>query len=173
MSRGRRYQIVLPVPAAERLDALARTAGEYPSTLAASYVTDGIARATGEQREPRPQRPTAAGVDGERPPWLEPWGGDPAWRADMWGQIVALYGRYPRALGALKDGWWNDTQHTETLCALAIWRAQIDETANTNTREELHFQAQLTDYHLLLTNESGGVGKNWKPDAPPDEWTNT
>jgi hypothetical protein len=78
-----------------------------------------------------------------------------------------------RALGALKDGWWNDTQHTETFCALAIWRAQIDETASADTREELHFQAQLTDYHLMLTGESGGVGENWKPDAPPDEWTNT
>jgi hypothetical protein len=173
VSRGRRYQIVLPVPAAERLDALAETAEEYPSTLAASYVADGIARATGNQRPTRPQHAASTVVDGERPPWLEPWGGDPAWRADMWGQIVALHGRYPRALSPLKDGWWNDTQHTETLCALAIWRAQIDETASADTREELQFQAQLTDYHLLLTNESAGVGKNWKPDAPPDEWTST
>lgn len=172
MSRGRRYQIVLPLPAAERLDALAQTAGEYPSTLAASYVNDGIARATGRQTTRRPQHEHADGT-GERPPWLEPWGGDRAWRADMWGQIVALHGRYPRALNALKDGWWNDTQHTETLCALAVWRARLDETAGADTREELQFQAQLTDYHLLLTSESAGVGKNWKPDAPPDEWTNT
>jgi hypothetical protein len=35
--------------------------------------------------------------------------GDAKWRSRMWGSIVLLHGRYPRALGCLKDGWWNDS----------------------------------------------------------------
>jgi hypothetical protein len=38
----------------------------------------------------------------------------------MWGSIVALHGRYPRALEHLKEGWWEDAAHVETLCALVV-----------------------------------------------------
>ena len=51
-------------------------------------------------------------------PWIELIMGDPAWRRRMWGSIVALHGRYPHALAHLKDGWWEDSFHVETLCAL-------------------------------------------------------
>jgi hypothetical protein len=88
----------------------------------------------------------------------------------MWGAIVALHGRYPRQLGTLKDEWWTDASHTETLCALAVWRAEIDDTGQ-DPREELSFQAQLLDYSQVLGQEGGGVTKAWKPGAPPDEWT--
>jgi hypothetical protein len=47
------------------------------------------------------QPPGSAAVDadsGERPRWLEPYGGDAEWRQQMWGAIVALHGRYPHHL---------------------------------------------------------------------------
>ena len=88
----------------------------------------------------------------------------------MWGAIVALHGRYPRFLDALKDGWWLDDAHTETLCALAVWRAEIDD-AGEDPREELNFQARLTVYADALRQLGGGVTKTWKPGAPPSAWT--
>jgi hypothetical protein len=87
----------------------------------------------------------------------------------MWGAIVALHGRYPRQLGTLKDEWWTDEAHTETLCALAIWRAEIDDSGQ-DPREELAFQAQIADYSNTLRQEGGGVTKAWKPGAPAEEW---
>jgi hypothetical protein len=36
-------------------------------------------------------------------PWIEPVMGDPAWRKQIWGSIVALHGRYPHALAHLKN----------------------------------------------------------------------
>lgn len=104
-----------------------------------------------------------------RPPWLEPYGGDPEWRSWMWGGIVALYRRYPAALEGLKDGWWKSETHVETLCALVVWRQWIDD-AGRNPREELAFQVQLSDYGLALRQEGGGVTRAWKPGPAPDEW---
>ena len=101
--------------------------------------------------------------------WLEPYGGDPTWRQQMWGQIVALHGRYPRALAPLNDNWWKDDSQTETLCALAVWRAEIDDTG-IDPRDELAFQTQLTDLFLTLRQQGGGVTKTWTPGAPPAEW---
>ena len=169
---SRKYQVVLPDPVAAQLDELARAAGEPPSTLAGQLVRHGVAQAARDGTvRPGTKAPLvlSAVANGQRPAWLEPWGGDPSWRADMWGQIVALHGRYPRALAGLKDAWWADDQHTETLCALAAWRAQIDETGE-DPREELAFHAQLTDYSHTLRQEGGGVTKAWKPGAPPDAW---
>ncbi|HXB64637.1 MAG TPA: hypothetical protein VNV42_07155 [Solirubrobacteraceae bacterium] len=88
----------------------------------------------------------------------------------MWVAIVALHGRYPHALAYLKEEWWTDDAHTETLCALAIWRVEIDD-AGIDPREELAFHHQLADYAQTLRQESGGVTKAWKPGAPPEDWT--
>jgi hypothetical protein len=173
MSDSHKYQVVLPRPAATQLDELARNSGEKPSTLAAQLLRHGLAQAAKDGKlRPLPQAPVIVGVgaSGERAAWLEPWGGDGDWRAEMWGQIVALHGRYPRALAPLKEQWWTDAQHTDTLCALACWRAQIDE-SSVDPREELSFQAQLIEFSHLLRQEGGGVAKAWKPGAPPDEWT--
>jgi hypothetical protein len=71
----------------------------------------------------------------------------------MWGQVVALHGRYPRQLENLKDGWWTDEAQTETLCALAVWRAEIDD-AGQHPREELAFHHQLTDYAHTLRQQA-------------------
>jgi hypothetical protein len=93
----------------------------------------------------------------------------PDWRQQMWGQIVALHGRYPTHLANLKDKWWTDESTTETLCALAVWRAEIDDTGQ-DPRDELVFQTQLGNYAQYLRQQGGGVTKAWTPGAPPPEW---
>jgi hypothetical protein len=168
---SRPVKIVLPDPVAVQLAELAANADEASATLAAQMVRDGVALAAedGKVRLVKPTRAVVGGRNVERPRWLEPYGGDPEWRSQMWGAIVALHGRYSRALGAVKDEWWADASHAETLCALAIWRAEIDD-AGQDPREELAFHAQLADYSHSLRQEGGGVTKAWKPGAPPDTW---
>jgi hypothetical protein len=166
-----KIQVVLPDPVATQLAELAAAAGEPPSTLAGQFVRRGVAQAAKDGKvRPHRQAPVlVAGKNGERARWLEPWGGSADWRAEMWGQIVALHGRYPRILAHLKDGWWTDEAHTETLCALAVWRSELDDTG-IDPREELAFHTQLADYAHTLRQEGGGVTKAWKPGAPPAEW---
>lgn len=90
----------------------------------------GIAEATasGQGRPPRtrsaPAVPYAAEAEdpARRAQWIEPLGGDPHWRVWMWGSIVALHGRYPTELAHLKDGWWDNTSHVETLCTRGLAR---------------------------------------------------
>ncbi len=165
-----RVQIVLPNPVAAQLQELAVTTGEPLATLAARIVRDGVARASvGRKRPlPRPSSPSA-GETAQRPPWLEPYGGDPVWWREMWGSIVALHGRYPRHLEHVKDGWWEDEATAETLCALVVWRAEIDDHGR-DPREELAFHHQLTDVQRTLRQQGGGVESTWKPGAPPERW---
>jgi hypothetical protein len=59
--------------------------------------------------------------------------------------------------------------HTEILCALATWRGEIDD-AGESPREELAFQAQLSDYGRLLREQGGGGASTRHPGAPPAEW---
>jgi hypothetical protein len=167
---SRKIQIVLPDPHADQLAELAAGTGEPQSTLASLFVRNEIAQAAkdGKVRQVR-QAPVIVGIHGECARWIEPYGGDPIWRQEMWGAIVALYGRYPRALANLKDDWWSDEQHVETLCALATWRSEIDDTGQ-DPRDELAFQTQLNDYAHTLGREGGGVTKAWQPGAPPDMW---
>jgi hypothetical protein len=169
---SRPVKIVLPDPVAAQLAELAAGSDEAPATLAAQMVRKEVALAAkdGKVRPLKPTRTIVGRANSERPLWLEPYGGDPGWRQQMWGAIVALHGRYTRALGALKDEWWADESHTETLCALAVWRAEIDDTGQ-DPREELAFHAQLADYSHALRQEGGGVTKAWKPGAPPHKWT--
>lgn len=95
--------------------------------------------------------------------------GDSEWRQRMWGSIVALHGRYPKALAHLKDGWWEDASHVETLCALVVWRDWIDVAAD-DPRHELAFHAHFADYGHALRQEGGGITSAWTPGVPPDEW---
>jgi hypothetical protein len=104
-----------------------------------------------------------------RPPWLEPYGGSREWRGLTWGAIVGLHGRYPHILSALKEDWWQNSSHLETLSALAVWRQWIDD-AGRDPREELAFQVQLADYGRLLRHEGGSVIDAWQPGAPPVDW---
>ncbi len=87
----------------------------------------------------------------------------------MWTAIVELHGRYPRQLEALQERWWLDEAHTETLCALAVWRGEIDD-AGDDPREELAFQSHLAHYAAVLRNQGGGVESAWVPGAPPSDW---
>jgi len=102
-------------------------------------------------------------------PWIEPVAGDAAWRREMWGSIVALHGRYPRALAYLREGWWKDSSHVETLCAFVVWRDWIDAAAD-DPRHELAFQLQLAEFSLKLRQEGGGITNAWTPGAPPTDW---
>lgn len=168
---SRRFQIVLADPVASQLRELAHGVGEPPSTVAGNLVRSGVSEAANEGRVRRLRRATTPGVNvrAERPRWFEPYGGDRAWRREMWGAIVALHGRYPRLLEAMKEGWWLDEVHTEILCATAVWRAEIDD-AGENPREELAFHRQLAEYAETLRQQGGGVSKAWTPGAPPSEW---
>lgn len=168
---SRKVQVVLPDPVATQLQELAGAAGEPLSTLAAQLIRHGVAQAAkdGKVRPLRQPPVIVGGKGGDRARWLEPYGGDTAWRAEMWGQIVALHGRYPHILAYLKDEWWADEAHIETLCALAVWRSELDD-GGVDPREELAFHAQLTDYSQALRQEGGGVSKAWKPGAPPQGW---
>ena len=168
---SQRIQIVLADPVHLQLHELASAADTPPATLASQLLSGAVAQAAQEGKV-RPLRPThlLVGTKGsERAPWLQPYGGDPEWRTQMWGQIVALHGRYPNHLASLKESWWNDDSQTETLCALAVWRAELDDQGQ-DPREELAFQNQLTDYAQHLRQQGGGVTNQWKPGAPPPEW---
>lgn len=163
-------QIVLPEPAAAGLHELADAAEEPVATLAARIIRDGVARAAKNRAITGTAAPPAATVPTEsRPPWLEPYGGDEQWRREMWGAIAALHGRYPRHLGHLKNGWWQDERTIETLCALAVWRSHIDQHGH-DPREELAFQHQLANTARTLYQQGGGIEKTWHPGAPPEEW---
>lgn len=166
-----RLQVVLPDPVIVQIRELAAVQGEPPSTLAGRMVREAVAAAArdGRVRPLRVAQPIVAPrVDG-RARWLEPYGGDGSWSQQMWGAIVALHGRYPRYLEALKDGWWADDAHLEMLCALAVWRADIDE-GGEDPREEFAFQAQLSAYAEDLRRQGGGVAKAWLPGVAPEDW---
>lgn len=168
---SRKLQIVLPDPVATQLEQLAAAAGEPLATIARQIVRDGVAVAarSGKRKARRPA-PTAVGGASGRPRWLEPYGGDPDWRQETWGAIVALHGRYPRHLQDIKTGWWEDESQTETLCALAVWRAEIDD-AGQDPREEVAFQQQLDHYAHKLRQQGGSITQAWQPGAPPPTWT--
>jgi hypothetical protein len=168
---SQRIQVVLADPIAAHLRDLAASDDIPTSTLGAQFVGHEIARAikAGKNRPLQPA-PLVVGSDsGERAAWLEPYGGDPGWRRQMWGALVALCGRYRTQLEALQDGWWKDNAQTEILCALAVWRAELDETID-DPRDELAFQAQLADHAQQLKQKGGGVTKSWTPGLPPSEW---
>ncbi|HEX4483690.1 MAG TPA: hypothetical protein VH081_07875 [Solirubrobacteraceae bacterium] len=167
-----KYQVTLSDPAAEQLEQLAAGAAEPPTTLAGHFIRGELARAAseGKVRPPRQRTPaTGALPAGGRARWLEPYGGDQDWRAQMWGQLVALHGRYPKALSWLQEGWWEEETLLETLCALAVWRAELDD-SGVDAREELAFQLQLRELSHVLREAGGGVSRAWKPGAMPDSW---
>jgi hypothetical protein len=170
---SRKYQVTLRDPAAEQLERLAYGADLPPATLAAQLINNELAHAAGTAKLRSRRAPLQAGSadDESRPPWLEPYGGDPEWHADMWGQIVALHGRYPKVLAWLQDGWWREERIKELLCVLAYWRARIDNTKTVGVEEEVAFHLHLEQISGVLRQAGGGVTNAWQPGAPPPEWT--
>jgi hypothetical protein len=171
----RRVRITLPEPVVRRLEAIAEDADEPVSRVAAQFVRQGLEElgtggdGTPARRELFARRAAERRSPGERAPWLEPYGGDREWRSRMWGEIVALYGRYPTQLAGLKQGWWTRASHLEPLCALAYWRRLLDD-ASHDPCEELSFQLHIGDFGQRLTQEGGSVTQAWTPGAPPTEW---
>lgn len=170
---SQRIKITLPDPLVAQLQALVDERGEPMSRVAAQCVTAAIDKRTSEQPAegivPLVDPLNDPGTD-RRAPWIEPLFDSQEWRTWMWGSIVALHGRYPQALRHLKEGWWDDNDHLETLGALVVWRDWID-LAVDDPRHELAFHAQLRDYSYVLQQEGGGVATAWNPGAPPDGWT--
>jgi hypothetical protein len=165
-------KITLPNPRVAQLEALAEERGEPVARVAARMIEAALAGGEPHQgRVSTPERrlPARTAPD-QRPPWLEPYGGDREWRVLIWAAIVALHGRYSHALAFLKEGWWEDAAHLETLCALVVWRDWIDDYGD-DPRYELAFHAQLEDFGRGLRQEGGGISSTWKPGAPPDGWT--
>jgi len=165
-----RLKITLPEPVLAQLAELAEQQGEPLARVATQVIVAQLAT----EREPHvhrsaPRHNMPRPDSDRRAPWIEPFMEDRRWRADMWGSIVALTGRYPRALANLKEGWWDDATHVETLCALVVWRDWIDQQAD-DPRYELAFQAQLADYARALQQAGGAIDRMWKPGPPPDEW---
>jgi hypothetical protein len=167
-----RIKITLPDPTMAHLKALAEQRGEPASRIAAQLICTEILAGRDPKRTPATTLAPAPKEEPDpdrRAPWIEPYYDRQDWRAVMWGSIVALHGRYPRALEHLKDGWWNDAAHVDTLCALVVWRDWIDQAAD-DPRHELAFQTQLGDYGHALRQEGGSITGAWQPGAPPNEW---
>ena len=174
---SQRIKVTLPAAVAQHLNGLAMRASEPPAKVAAQMIRQAIADAERDKpdrkrqaREHAPSEHADPAVQDERAPWLEPYGGSREWRGLTWGAIVGLHARYPDALSALKEDWWRNASHLETLSALAVWRQWIDD-AGRDPREELAFQIQLADYGRILHQEGGSVLDKWQPGAPPVEWS--
>jgi hypothetical protein len=165
---SRYIKVSLPDPLAEQLEAQAAAGGERPATLARQLIRQALTE-SGAQRSAAASQPPLKASPG-RARWLEPYGGDPGWRVEMWGQIVALHARYNQYLSHLQHGWWNDEAHTDALCALALWRADLDD-QGTEPREELAYLTAIVDFGNLIRQQGSSVTKAWKPDAPPAGWT--
>lgn len=162
-----KYLIVLRGPAADQLDQLAAATGEPPTTLAAQLVCHGLTQAAGHGKiQATRQPPIPTGTSAGRA-WLQPPGGDEDWQGRMWGSIAAMHARYPKQLRYLQDRWWEDEAETEKLCALTVWRHELDENGS-DPRDELAFQTQLKDYARELHEEHRGLADTWNPDNAPD-----
>jgi hypothetical protein len=82
---------------------------------------------------------------------------------------IASLSSYSDVLAWLKEGWWKSQTHVEMLCALVVWREQIDNTGR-DPRDEIAFQHNLANYGQILRQEGGGITEAWTPSAAPNEW---
>jgi hypothetical protein len=94
---------------------------------------------------------------------------EPAWRAEMWGAIVAMSRRYPAMLGGLSEHWWRDRRLVEWLSALATWRIAIDAAAE-DPREEISFHNALQQLARIVEQAPGRIGRFDPDSSRPIEW---
>jgi hypothetical protein len=168
----RRLSIRLPDPAyatlAERAIAGGEPLASTASGLLRTVLEDQDAKPAKRLRAQRPESRTRPPSTAGGPPWL-PNEQDPNWAEHMWAAIVALHQRYPRALAKLESDWYEHPERSETLTALATWRASIDAAAE-DPREELAFQSALQQLARTL-DQSPGLGRPFKADTPmPPGW---
>jgi hypothetical protein len=169
----KRLMIRLPDPAHAALQARAQQAGEPLASIAAGLLRTALEdteaatsrRARLRTRPTGPPRAIGAGA-----PWLAPGTEDDRqWHQDMWGLILALHERYPRALAKLEHDWYEQPEQAETLAALATWRANIDSSAE-DPREELAFHNALQQLARVL-DQTPGLGRPFKAGTSmPDSW---
>ena len=117
---SRRIKMTLPDTLVAHLEAIAEERGEPPSRIAAQLVCAEIKKRSAEQTGQAVVPFVGPAMDPDldrRAPWIEPFYDQQRWRTQTWGSIVALYGRYPRALQHLKDGWWEDASHVDAVRA--------------------------------------------------------
>jgi len=167
----KRLMIRLPDPAHATLEQRALAAGEPLASTAAgllrTVLEDGeVAKI---RRARLRTRPTSRSADaGPGAPWIAS-EDDPDWHKNTWGAIVVLHRRYPRALAKLEHDWWEHHERVETLAALAVWRANIDASAE-DPREELAFHNALHQLARLL-DQTPGIGRPFKAGTTmPVEW---
>jgi hypothetical protein len=154
--------IRLPDPAHAALQQRAQQAGEPLASTASGLLRTVLKDSeTATSRRVRLRtRPTAPPQTvGTGAPWIAS-DDDPAWHQNMWGAIVALHERYPRALAKLEHDWYEHPERVETLAALATWRANIDSSAE-DPREELAFHNALQQ-HTRLLDQTPGRGRPFK-----------
>jgi len=165
---SRRVMITLPEPVAQRLDQHAADTGQRASTAAAQLIRDGL------QQPPSLDRPRQASRHPPAPQtasWIEPSDHTKqSWRSETWMAILALCARYTVELARLEHAWWQRTSRVETLAALAEWRNQLDQRGQ-DPREELAFQAHLTELQDTLEHTPATGTNTFNPaDPPPDDW---
>jgi hypothetical protein len=159
----RRLSIRLPDPAYAALEERALAGGEplasTASGLLRTVLEDPEARPAKRPRAERPAPRTRCPSGTSGPPWL-PVEEDENWAQSTWAAIVALHKRYPRALAKLEHDWYEHPERTETLAALAVWRANID-SASEDPCEELAFQNALQQLARQL-DQAPGLGRPFK-----------
>lgn len=165
-----RMKITLPDPIVVQFEDLAAQRGEPISRIALQMVSSEIAKRTGVSHE---QTLTLGGSalnlgPDRRAAWIEPFL-DLRWRVEMWGSIVALHARYPRALSTCRMA-GGETAPTWRRCARWLCGATGLTRAADDPRHELAFHAQLTGFSRELRQEGGSITSTWQPGASPEDW---
>jgi hypothetical protein len=157
-----RVMITLPDPLGDQLDEYAARSGQRTSTAAVQLVRHALTSKT------RVDLSASRAPAGERAaPWIEPTDKTrAAWRSETWMAILALCARYPKELARLENEWWRRPSRVETLAALAEWRNQLDHHGQ-DPREELVFQARITELQHALEYTPGTGTSTFDPEAPP------
>ncbi|MHB1810148.1 MAG: hypothetical protein ACYCU0_12780 [Solirubrobacteraceae bacterium] len=169
-----RIAITLDEHALAELRKRAVVNSEPASRTAARLIRDGLL--TGHDNDPPPidiAPPATTERATGTPAWLEPLSERERWRREIWAAVSALHVRYPRALSQLRANWWQDRALTETLAALAAWRAQLDAGRHTDPRAELLFHDRLTILERDLARSAEPMTQRFKSESPPEDWITT
>lgn len=164
-----RIHIHLPDPLMAKLEVQAERQGEPVGRIVAQVMRSALAGGP-LQAAMRLQRTNSP--SDSPPEWLPDYSRLGDWKAQIWGQLLALHERYPDELSELRDGWWRRASWIEQLSALAIWRNTIDD-GGSDPREELAFHASLTDFARTIQAQPASAKQpRFEPGTPPEDWLN-